>query len=344
MDRVGSPHTPSAMTGRRTGEPARQDDARGGGASRPRIGVIYNPRSHRNKGVDLDCSGEGAVAVEQPRTHDEIASALAGFAQAGIDFLIINGGDGTVRDVLTMGQGVFGENWPAIAVLPKGKTNALNVDLGAPADWSLADAIAAYANGRRLKRRPLAVDGPMDGDPMLGFIFGAGAFTLGISRGQDAHRMGFFDSLAVGATSAWGIAQGVIGRDTSPWRRPSTMRIAVEPGAQAVPHVVPGEEDTRYIMIASPLDRLPLGIKLFGKAQAPIRMAVLDRPRRRIMASLPAILAGWRPRWLEKAGLHMVGGEGFTLEAGEPVILDGEAFAPGTYRVMPGPELTFVTI
>ena len=70
----------------------------------PRIGIIYNPRSHRNKGQDLACTGADSITVEQPRTRDEIAHALAGFARDGIDFLVINGGDGTVRDVLTMGQ------------------------------------------------------------------------------------------------------------------------------------------------------------------------------------------------------------------------------------------------
>ena len=46
-----------------------------------------------------------------------------------------------MRDVLTMGRAVFADRWPAIAVLPKGKTNALNVDIGAPADWSLEGAM-----------------------------------------------------------------------------------------------------------------------------------------------------------------------------------------------------------
>ena len=68
----------------------------------------------------------------------QIAKALEMIARVKPKVLVINGGDGTVRDVLTAGLDVFGEHWPALAVLPKGKTNALNVDLGAPAGWSLA--------------------------------------------------------------------------------------------------------------------------------------------------------------------------------------------------------------
>ena len=95
--------------------------------------------------------------------------------------------------------------------LPKGKTNALNVDLGAPVDWSLEEAIAAYSSGRRIVRRPLAISREGDDGPaMLGFIIGAGAFTHGVDAGQDAHSLGFFNSLAVGAASVWGILRCLI--------------------------------------------------------------------------------------------------------------------------------------
>ena len=42
-------------------------------------------------------------------------------------------------------------------------------------------------------------------------------------------------------------------------------------------------------------------------------------------------------------GLHQLGAEGLEIEVTEPVILDGEAFPAGRYRVEQGPELTFVT-
>ena len=212
----------------------------------PRVGIIYNPRSHRNHGQDLACSGADSIMVAQPRTRDEIAHALAGFARDGIDFLVINGGDGTVRDVLTMGQTVFADRWPAIAVLPKGKTNALNVDLGAPADWSLEGALAAYASGRQIIRRPLAVSREDHDDPaMLGFIFGAGAFTLGIEAGQDAHSLGFFNSLAVGATSAWGVIQGLFGSNRNKWRRGTPMQLTYLPSGKPVPRSAHGDPARR---------------------------------------------------------------------------------------------------
>ena len=331
---------------RQTAMPAPKPHGRSGAyrVSTPRIGVIYNPRSHRNKGQDLACTASGNITVVQPRAREDIAHALADFARDGIDFLVISGGDGTVRDVLTMGQTVFGDRWPAIAVLPKGKTNALNVDLGAPVDWSLEGAIAAYSSGRRIVRRPLAISREGDDGPaMLGFIIGAGAFTHGVDAGQDAHSLGFFNSLAVGATSAWGILQALFGSDRNKWRRGTSMRIAKLPEGEPIARSGHGNRARRHVMLASTLERMPMGIQLFDPASRGIKLAVLDHPRRRLLAALPAVLTGWRPAWLAKAGLHQLGAEGLEIEVTEPVILDGEAFPAGRYRVEQGPELTFVT-
>ena len=59
---------------------------------------------------------------------------------------------------------------------------------------------------------------------------------------------------------------------------------------------------------------------------------------------MPAILMGWRPGWLADAGLHQLDAKGLALDVGERVILDGEAFPPGRYRIEQGPELTFVSV
>ena len=311
---------------------------------RARVGVIYNPRSHRNKGQDLALGDRHHVMVATPEKREQIVAALEDFASSEIDYLIINGGDGTVRDVLTLGQSVFGDDWPVLAVLPKGKTNALNVDLGAPSGWSLVDAIDAFTDGSRLVRRPLAITKVgEEGMPLLGFIFGGGAFTLGIQAGQDAHQLGFFDSLAVAATGAWGVLQALFGRDSNAWRRGVRMEITLLPEGKPLVRTQYGKPERRSIMLASSLERMPAGIKLFGKEARGIKLSVLDHPRRRILAAVPAILAGWQPRWLAAAGFHQLGTEAFEIDIDGQFILDGEAFPAGHYRVALGPELTFVT-
>lgn len=248
-----------------------------------------------------------------------------------------------MRDVLTAGEAVFGDRWPALAVLPKGKTNALNVDLGAPAGWNLADAIAAFPANRRVRRRPIRIV-PLDGGagPMLGFILGGGAFATGIRAGQDAHRMGAFNSLAVGVTAAWGVVQALLGTDRNVWRRGARMELLLGPERARLPHAGHGYDGRRAVMLASTLERFPLGLRIFGPHERGLKLGAMDRPRRRLLAALPAIIAGWHPDWLEGAGLHFRAPESFEFTIDEPFILDGEAFAPGRYRAEQGPELAFV--
>jgi hypothetical protein len=308
----------------------------------PVVGVIYNPRSHRNQGQDLALAALPNVHVAQPEGREAIAHALADFHRLGVEFLVINGGDGTVRDVLTAGETVFAGGWPALAVLPKGKTNALNVDLGAPANWNLDDAVAAFPKGRRVVRRPLRVV-PLDGPaPMLGFILGAGGYAMGVRAGQDAHRMGAFNSLAVGVTAAWGVLQGLFGTDHNPWRRGSAMEILLGPERAPLPHAGFGYDGRRSVMLASTLERFPVGLKIFGPHRAGLKIAAMDRPRRRLLAAMPAILAGWHPHWLEAAGMHFRSTESFEFAIADEFILDGEAFAGGCFRVEQGPPLSFV--
>ena len=119
--------------------------------------MIYNPRGDRDQGAGVVSDTGPLVRVGVPGSREALPDALSEFARDEIDLLVISGGDGTVRDVLTCGDGIFGDNWPAIAILPKGKTNALTVDLGVPIDWNLQDAIEAFDKGGRMVRRPSEV-------------------------------------------------------------------------------------------------------------------------------------------------------------------------------------------
>jgi hypothetical protein len=312
-------------------------------ASTPAVGVIYNPRSHRNRGQDLNLGVKANIFVAQPEGAERLRDALAQFAARGIDYLVINGGDGTVRDVLTAGYDVFGDRWPDLAVLPKGKTNALNVDLGAPHGWTIGEAIEAWHAGRRVARRPMLVQ-PLDGGgkPMLGFIFGAGAYTLGVRVGQDAHRLGAFDSLAVSVTAAWGVLQALFGSDRNRWRRGVAMDIALGEDRHPLERSALGDPRRREIVMASTLERFPAGMKLFGDLREGLKLAVMDHPKRRLMFMLPAILAGYTPRWLREWGFRQMAADPVEIALDDQFILDGEAFAPGRYRLSAGPELHFV--
>ena len=311
----------------------------------PSVGVIYNPRSHGNQGADFDCSINPQVHIAQPGDRSQLPEALAEFAARGIDLLVINGGDGTVRDVLTCGASIFGDDWPAIAVLPKGKTNALTVDLGVPAEWTMQCAVDAFSTGNRVRRRPIEISarGSQDAGGVLGFLLGAGAFTTATQAGQGAHRLGAFNSMAVGVTIAWGIFQFLFASRANSWRRGSKMSIKL--GAQEVPmaHSGVGDPDWRQVLFASTLETMPAGFKPFGQMRKGLKLAVTDQISRKSTPNLIKMMRGKTPANMRDRGFHQLSTPQFTLDIEDSFILDGEAFPAGEYCIGQGPELEFVT-
>lgn len=309
----------------------------------PTVGVIYNPRSHRNLGADFDCGLCPHVHIAQPRERGQLPEALAEFAAKGIDLLVINGGDGTVRDVLTCGQSIFGDDWPAIAVLPKGKTNALTVDLGVPEDWGLQDAIDALDHGSRVYRRPMQVAHASEpGKRVAGFILGAGAFTLATGAGQSAHKLGAFDSMVVAVTSLWALLQSLFATRGNPWRKGARMRIGLGAADAPMAHSGHGDPERRQLLFASTLERLPAGINPFGALKSGLKLVVLDQLSRRTTALIPVVLLGRYTGSLRERGIHQITATQFNLSIDDQFILDGEAFPPGDYRIDQGPELAFI--
>jgi hypothetical protein len=309
----------------------------------PTVGVIYNPRSHRNLGADFDCGVCPHVHIAQPNERGQLPLALADFAAKDIDLLVINGGDGTVRDVLTCGQAIFGDDWPAIAVLPKGKTNALTVDLGVPDDWTLQDAIDALDHGSRVYRRPMTVarmDDP--GSRVAGFILGAGAFTKATQAGQSAHKLGAFDSMVVAVTALWALLQSLFATRSNPWRQGARMRIGLGAADAPMAHSGHGDPEMRQLLFASTLERLPAGIKPFGALRSGLKLAAIDQISRRSTALIPLVLTGTVRNGLRERGIHQLAATHFSLAIEDQFILDGEAFPAGQYLIEQGPELAFV--
>jgi hypothetical protein len=309
----------------------------------PTVGVIYNPRSHRNQGVDFDCQVCPHVHIAQPHERGQLPLALADFAEKGIDLLVINGGDGTVRDVLTTGQAVFGDDWPSIAVLPKGKTNALTVDLGVPDNWTLQDAIDALDHGNRVHRRPMTVASASEpGKRVAGFILGAGAFTKATQAGQSAHKLGAFDSMVVAVTGVWALLQSLFAGRGNPWRKGARMRIGLGAADAPMAHSGHGDPEMRQLLFASTLERLPAGIKPFGALKAGLKLVAVDQIPRRTTVLIPLVLTGRLKNGLRERGIHQVAATHFSLSIDGQFILDGEAFPAGDYRIEQGPELAFV--
>lgn len=63
-----------------------------------------------------------------------------------------------------------------------------------------------------MRRQPLRITSAAGGRGCVLGFFGAGAISLAVEVGQEAHRRGAFNSLAVGVTILWAILQTLFGR------------------------------------------------------------------------------------------------------------------------------------
>lgn len=308
----------------------------------PLVGVIRNLRSHRQAAALPEWSGRATLLVETPAKRSELQAILARFAERRVDYIVVAGGDGTVRDVLTCGAGHFGESWPPLVIVPSGKTNALAVDLGLPSRWTLDEALEAAAAGRIEQRRPLIVAQRDNSDARVqGFVFGAGAYSAAIQLGQRAHDKGAFNNLAVGLTAVWALVQTIFGRAGNVWRRGTPMRVWDGQGRE-VPHSGYGARGERHLIFASTLGRFPAGIRPFGNDRNGLQAAVIDSAHRGLLLRLPLIFRGLVSPRMRRFGYHVVHAESLELDIAERFILDGEAFPAGRYRLSLGPKLRFV--
>lgn len=311
-----------------------------------RIGVVRNPRSHRNKANPATLVETDDLLVAAPASRADLTGALARFAERQVELIVVDGGDGTVRDLLTRGAAVFGEAWPRLMVLPKGKTNALALDLGMPGKLTLDQALGQAAGARIERRRALRIE-PSDGSrpPVYGFIMGTGVFNVAIDAAQVTHRFGAFQGLAVGLTVVTGMVLAVLGIGRGPWRTLSPTRIVSAEGSEMA-RSRHGRDGERWAVGLSTLSKFPLGMKPFAgtghSESAAIACLAVDAPLRRVIARAPAILAGGGGPRYTALGVHRGASQAYEIELGGRFILDGESFPPGAYRIGLGPELEFL--
>lgn len=297
----------------------------------PRIGVISNPHSRQNL---RDMPAIRAVLAERPavlhrelHSRDDDATVVRDFAEAGVEIVILSGGDGTVQGILSemVNSGLFAE-LPKIVVLPSGMTNLIAADVGLhgkPAA-SLARFIDAAAGGQalRLTRRPLitmrhAVDQP----PAHGFFLGTAAFYRGTLLGRSqVHHLGVQRSLAAGMALFWFLFRALIGRyESDPLYRGERMVVRLDD------HVLP--EPEQFVLMATTLDRLILGLMPFwGDGPGRLRYTSMVFPLRRFGLALLPLLRG-RPRpWMRDLGYRSGRAGEVSLVTECPIVMDGEVF------------------
>lgn len=298
-----------------------------------RVGLIWNQKSHRNQGAGRAPLPDDVLDIV-PEEPAQLFAGLRRFAAEGVDLVVIDGGDGTVREVLTRLPEAYGGRIPRLAVLPNGKTNALALDIGAPLGTTLEQILASVEAGRPLKRRHcLEIVRPGQTTPeRRGFLFGLGAFVRATELAQRHHGLGFFDSAAVAVTLVTAAARTLLGGPSDPWRRGEPVTLSFAPDGPPM----------CFLLLASTLKRLPLGLKPFGTPREGLKVLSVAAPPRRLVPALPTLLRGRDAPWLVKSGYRRDDLAGFDASFPGDFVLDGEIYDGGQLSLRRGPELEFV--
>jgi hypothetical protein len=297
-----------------------------------RAGVIWNRRSHRNLRGPRTLLPEDVldIVVEEPHL---LAAGLRRFCSEGIELIIIDGGDGTVREVLTRLPEAYDGQIPRLAVLPNGKTNALALDIGVPLGTSLDQLLAAARSGRPTKRRrclEIVRDGQASPE-LRGFLFGMGAFVRATELAQRNHGLGFFDSAAIGVTIAGAAWRTFLGDRHEPWREGDEAQLSfTERGGRW------------FLVLASTLKRFPLSLKPFGEPHEGLKVLSVEAPPKRLARAAAQVLQGRDPPWLAACGYRRDDLPAFEIRFPGHFVLDGEIFEGGALSIREGPELEWV--
>lgn len=314
-----------------------------------RVGIIRNPNSQRNRRIGDRLSEvvvpQGVEFVRfDPRTVDDVPSVVAEYAGRGLSHLIVDGGDGTLRDVMTALPAAFPERLPTLMLMAGGNANLATNDVGGAghgpqALQRLLDALAR-GGGEILRRQPIETRwADASKPPVLGFFIGAAAFYKGwrLALGS-VHDKGFLHGPALVATLAGALWQTLAGGATNDWQSGVTLGIGVDGVAI--------EDRQRFLFLATSLHRLFGGLwPFYDHGDAPLRWLDIDAPPPRFTRNLPGLLRGKPSRWLRASGAYRSGGaETVSLRLETPLVIDGEAYTPGPYgevELRAGPKLDF---
>ncbi|MEM7642632.1 MAG: diacylglycerol kinase family protein [Pseudomonadota bacterium] len=308
-----------------------------------KIGVISNERSHANKTAgslaDLRVSTDDVVIARLRRNSNgdrlDIDAILADFAARGVGLIVVDAGDGTIRDIVTRLDGAFGDDWPAFALLPSGKTNAIAGDVGhsgkgvAALDRLIAARDAGTLGANAVERTALEVDWPGH-RRMRGFLFGYAAFTEGVRFANERiHTAGISKGLAV-ILSIGGAIRRVLAGSGTP------ARLTVDGTC------VNG--DRSFVMLASTLNTLTPNLHPFwDRGHGPVNWLDLPAPLPRWMAGITRMALGRPKPWMEAAGYKSGRAETLDVSLQTPFILDGELFqADGPIRITATQPIRFV--
>jgi hypothetical protein len=297
-----------------------------------KVGLISNPKSERNRRglADLRAASAGIADLVHLEIDDErsVFEILTEMARREIRVLVVNGGDGTVQQVLTvLLEARPFEQLPAVAILARGMANmtARDVGLRGRAPPLLQRLIGAARTGEIERsvefRRILRVENIHGRSPQRCMFFGAAAIYDAIefccSR---VYTLGLKGNLGMGLTLGGLLLRGLFGGGNGTIRgHDIAVTLDDDPMIRA----------QRLLVLATTLERLILRSRPFwAEGSGSIRFTSIAHPPVHLIRSAPKVLYGWRRTTLPREAYLSRSAERIALRLDSPFTLDGELFEP----------------
>jgi hypothetical protein len=296
------------------------------------VGILTNPASsgnlrHGNRVTKLLADRLPTARHFNARTVTEMNHALTEFQRAGVELLVINGGDGTVQATLTYLFATAATNtWrPTLVLLRAGTASMLARDVGLAGSprAALERLATAHANGQPGKivtRTILHVVSAPSSPPQCGMFFGCGAVCQGIDLCH--HKLnpsGIRGELMPGLIMLHLLLDLARGRHD---------RLGpINAGGFIDNHPLP--RSSYLLAVVTSLERLVLGFRPFwGRQDLPLHITAIEARAPRLLVRVRRILGGRPDRAMTpEHGFHSASGERIQLNFRGAFTLDGEVFS-----------------
>ena len=262
-----------------------------------RIGLISNRNSGHNRDqfekVKHLLAGCDKISHIETSSSEDIPAALRQFAAQEIEYLAINGGDGTVSAVLgyALEHASFAR-LPAVVLLPGGTANMNAGDIGARG--KLLNAVRRFclwaetgdaAGVEHIQRSLMRVQIGAQQTPHYGMFLGMGAIIQGTEYAhQEIHSRGMRDdfSVALGTLrTVWGLFRG-----EPRFHQTVAVELRIDAATQRHQHQA-------LILAVSSLHRLFLGMRPFwGSEPGALQLTLITAQPHRFLRTFISILRG----------------------------------------------------
>lgn len=246
---------------------------------------------------------------------------LAGLHKDDINCIIIDGGDGTVREILSYLPEVYGADLPLIGIMPNGNTNLIARKAGAllsPMSLLKIEDLSAQESRATSNEIPilrLDFEGPKHLS-LRGFIMGWGAYARATQFAID-------ENASTGSFQVLSVFLKILKRAF--WQgRTGELRRGVE--TDFTIDGKPSEQGRRFIGLVTTLSGpLIAGLNPFwGKGDGAIRWTDILAPAPHLLPAALIGAIGKHMKWMLKCGYNSGYADKLVLWVDTPLVVDGE--------------------